>query len=204
MGMSIVFHLTVNMKFCICLAVYKYTSNVSRSQTTLASLLSPTAHGFPAATSTGCGVWLESPSSSCSRSGGNSHWPAQVINYRLLFFLEFPCAKKSVHHKNTWFRSVLTAQKASRQGPCCPGDHCGFPYGEELADTLHGSCQSVITKCLLLLTLPAPNFQTQSLPGPRVDKIEKQVTTQFTKIPFLMKFHETKQFQPKYVFLLFK
>lgn len=47
MVMSIVFHLTANIKFRICLAVYKYTSNVSRSRTTLASLLGPTALQLP-------------------------------------------------------------------------------------------------------------------------------------------------------------
>lgn len=47
MVMSIVFHLTANIKFCICLAVYEYTSNVSRSRTTLASLLGPTALQLP-------------------------------------------------------------------------------------------------------------------------------------------------------------
>lgn len=45
--MCIVFHFTVNIKFCICLTGYKYILNVSRPFTTLTSLLGPTTLQLP-------------------------------------------------------------------------------------------------------------------------------------------------------------
>lgn len=90
MVMSIVFHLTANIKFCICLAVYEYTSNVSRSRTTLASLLGPTALQLPR----GRQHWLWGLTPrllAAAAAGPEGTVTVQLfVSYRLLFFLEFP------------------------------------------------------------------------------------------------------------------
>lgn len=114
--MCIVFHFTVNIKFCICLTGYKYILNVSKSFTTLTSFLGPTTLQLLKAASTGRGVpALQLPAAAAAAAApcsGRSSLRRQqqlwkevtnqlCVNYRLLFFLEFPCTKKNINSKNT-------------------------------------------------------------------------------------------------------
>lgn len=200
MVMSIVFHLTVNIKFCICLAVYKYTSNVSRSRTTLASLLGPTALQLPR----GHQHWLrgsdpETLGSSCSRSGGNSLWQAlRQLSTPVLLRISLckeqqPPSEHKLHEK----RSQLIKQAV--WGPCCPAEHSGFPCGQQLREPA-GQLFFSDHKAAVTLTFPFPNFHGYGS-NPSQGQwwiIKKASNTQLTKFFSLCDFMKQIVLAPMY------
>lgn len=91
--MCIVFHFTVNTKFCICLTGYKYILNVSRSFTTLTSLLGPATLQLLKAASTGRGVLaLQLPAAAAALE--RSHQPAMCKLSTLVLFRISLCKEK--------------------------------------------------------------------------------------------------------------
>lgn len=142
------------MKFCICLAVYKYTSNASRSQTTLASL-SPAAQGFPAATSTGGGVWLESPAAAAAHLEGTVTGQTRSSTTDSCSSWNFPVQRK-VSTIRTQVSEVFSQLIKQASGDLLL---CAAAWLPMQADNLQGSYYSVITKLVITFDSPLPTFR---------------------------------------------